>query len=359
MSERRPRIAFFCVSMRAGGTERVIARYANHLARRFDVSIVTLAFGPVFYDLDSNIQIIMPANPRVRSDRFSKRLGSIRHLISVLRARKPDIALVFGEDIGGVTCLACAAFKVKRILVFNRGTPSRSLRGLPGLINPIVYRYAQHMVVQTARARDALKDRYRGCNLFVLPNPVEPCESVPLLADRPKVIINVGSIGRKKNQAALLRAFAGAEGREQWRLVFVGDGPERLDLEREAHRLGLSGSVDFLGVRDDVSGLLNSAQIFAFTSLAEGFPNALAEALAAGCACISYNCPAGPSDLIENGRNGILVELNNEDAFRMGLEQLMTDSGLRENISGRAQVDIRRFDSNKVLKEFEELVTSG
>ena len=146
--------------MREGGTERVIARYANHLARQFDVSIVTLAFGRVFYDLDPKIRVIMPEAATVQRNRVAKRLGSIRHLISVLRERKPDIVLIFGEDIGGATCLACAAFQVKRILVFNRGTPSRSLRGFPGLINPIAYRYARYLIVQTARARDALKDRF-------------------------------------------------------------------------------------------------------------------------------------------------------------------------------------------------------
>ena len=105
-----------------------------------------------------------------------------------------------------------------------------------------------------------------------------------------------------------------------------------------------------------MAGRLKSAQIFAFTSLSEGFPNALAEGLAAGCACISYDCPTGPAELIQHGQNGLLIDLGDESAYRKNLEVLMSDSSLRERLSTRARVEIQQFDESKLLPQFGRLV---
>jgi GalNAc-alpha-(1->4)-GalNAc-alpha-(1->3)-diNAcBac-PP-undecaprenol alpha-1,4-N-acetyl-D-galactosaminyltransferase len=163
-------------------------------------------------------------------------------------------------------------------------------------------------------------------------------------------------LGGKKNQKDLILAFAGIESRDRWALEFVGDGPDRQVLGDLCERLDLQDSVTFLGQRCDVEELLQDSAIFAFTSLTEGFPNALAEAMAAGCACISYDCPTGPSELINHGASGFLVEAGDESEYSRLLQRLVDEPDLRAQFSSNARESIRRFESSIVLQKLSDMI---
>jgi GalNAc-alpha-(1->4)-GalNAc-alpha-(1->3)-diNAcBac-PP-undecaprenol alpha-1,4-N-acetyl-D-galactosaminyltransferase len=192
----------------------------------------------------------------------------------------------------------------------------------------------------------------------VIPNPVEVPSFVSPVLERKKLIVNVGSIGRLKNQEFLIRAFARVKTGEDWELALVGDGPDRPRLEALVQGMALASRVTFLGERKDVSRILSNAQVFAFTSLSEGFPNALAEALANGCACISLDCPTGPAELIQNDRTGFLVPLGDESAYVDKLERLLADNGLRARFSKQGSASVRAFSREKVLWRFERLIAN-
>lgn len=350
------RISLVCVSLRGGGTERIVSRIANHLAVLYEVNIVTLAPGKPFYPLNPDILVRSPKFRGLTARKPLRILGQVGYLFRTLRSIRPVVTLVFGEDVAGAVCLTSRLAGVRTVLVLLRGTPGRSLRGLNGLVNPWLFRLARRTVVQTKDSERQLSQRYPKRSLLTIPNPVEVPSSVPALGSRERVILSVGSLGRKKNQGALIRAFTGLTDQDGWRLVFVGDGPDRANLEELVATHGIGDRVEFIGERHDVETQLSRARVFAFTSLSEGFPNALAEALAAGCACISYDCPAGPSDLIEDEVNGLLVPNDDEGAFRESLQRLIGDSALQSRLAGAARNHIRQFDSEVVLARFEALV---
>jgi GalNAc-alpha-(1->4)-GalNAc-alpha-(1->3)-diNAcBac-PP-undecaprenol alpha-1,4-N-acetyl-D-galactosaminyltransferase len=221
-----------------------------------------------------------------------------------------------------------------------------------------VLAFTSGIIVQTKDAKKILqKSRYRFCRFKVIPNPIELPSQTPELETRSKVVINVGFIGRQKNQVALLRTFSTSDVNKEWELHFVGDGPDRRHLVAATEKLGMSDRVRFLGERRDVPELLQRSQVFAFTSLSEGFPNALAEALAHGCACISYDCPTGPSDLIRNGVNGLLIPVGDERLFAEQLRYLLSDSDLRLTLGMEAKRSMQKFASARILRHFEDLVT--
>ena len=95
-----------------------------------------------------------------------------------------------------------------------------------------------------------------------------------------------------KGQEELLRAFSRLRDPRDWRLMLVGDGPQRERLEALTDELRLGERVRFTGARKDVDALLARSSIFAFASLSEGYPNALLEAMASGLCCISFDCVA-------------------------------------------------------------------
>jgi len=349
------RICLVCVSLRAGGTERIVSRIANHLCERHDVIILLLSRTTPFYELRQEVSIIQPELSRRGEAGWRWYPQMLRHLWQGFTQARPDLVLCFGEPIAPVV-LPVARLQCRRTMVFNRASPLTSLRGLRGLLNPPTYPLAHRVVVQTNRSVELLRRRYRLSRFAVLPNPVDLPESVSSIDQREQRILNVGTLGAKKNQQALIQTFAACESPSGWSLEFVGDGPDRPALEGLCDRLGLDESVRFLGQRSDVSDLLHDSRIFAFTSLTEGFPNALAEAMAAGCACISYDCPTGPSELIEHGVNGFLVEPGDEVEYRRLLQQLIDDADLRARFSHNARKSMERFEAGVVMDKLEGLI---
>ena len=356
MTGKKPRITFVCVSLRGGGTERVVTRLANHLCRSASVSITTIAAEDPFYALNQEIRLAMPEQALRARPRAIRAAGQVSHLYRALRNQRPDCCLIFGEDIAGVAGPIARFCGVRSVLLFLRGTPRRSLSGFNGSLNPLSARLARFTVVQTEQGREILSGRYPKGRMRVIPNPISIPARVTPLAQRERIIVDVGSIGRMKNQRALIRIFARLEGNAEWRLILIGDGPDRSGLEEEVRQLGLEDRIEFLGERKDVPAWLDRARIFAFTSLEEGFPNALAEALAAGCACVSYDCPTGPSDLIQHEGNGLLVPNDDEVRFAQQLERLMSDEALQARLSEQARKDIERFSENRVLGQFDRLI---
>lgn len=347
------RVSLVCVSLRSGGTERIVSRISNHFVIRHNVEIVTLTRGEQFYALDGKVVIAQPAASVQNTPKLVRVVYQLGHLYSSIRRHKPDLCLIFGEDIGGLATLTARLAGASQTWVFFRGTPARSMRGLNGILNPVLCRLAKRIMVQTRAAKETLGGLYPRRRLGVWPNPIELPETVRPMSERDSVIVNVGSFGRLKNQEGLVRIFESLTRKGQWGLEFIGEGPSRALLEQEVNKLGLSASVAFSGEVKGVAAQLNRASIFAFTSLSEGFPNALAEALAAGCACVSYDCPTGPGDLIEDAVNGFLVPLGDEPQFARRLQQLMDDKLLRERFSEAARVSMGRFEAEVIMGKLE------
>lgn len=328
---------------------------ANHFSAEHEVDVVLFSPKTPFYHVE----------PRVRLWHFIGKRPGFQHLLyypravvfirSILRKRKPDVLLSFGEWISPFVMVAAMGL-VSKVFVFIEGSPIRSLRGISGLLNPIIFPFAEGVVVKSDQAIRMLRDRYRFCRFKVIVNPVDMPQTVPPLSDRRKVIVNVGSIGRLKNQDFLIRAFAATPASQDWELHFVGNGPDRPRLEALVGQMGLADRVSFLGERGDVPQILSNAQVFAFTSLSEGLPNALAEALAHGCACISFDCLTGPAQLIDNEVNGFLVPMGDNDLYIRQLARLLGDDGLRCRFSEQARQNIRDFSRERVLVKFEELI---
>ena len=348
-------IALICVSLRAGGTERIVSMLANHFARDHEVDVILLTPKHPFYELHPSVGIWQFGGKQPGWHQAQYYPRAAHFIRRIVKDRRPQVLCSFGEYISPFVRAVTVGLG-PRVFAFNRGSPNRSLRGVSGLLNPLVYPFTDGVVVQTEQAIIMLKNRYRFCRFHVIPNPVAIPATVPPLTERKRVVVNVGMIGRLKNQEFLIKAFAAIKAGKDWELHFVGDGPDRPRLETLVEKMRLSSCVRFLGERKDVTQILSRSQVFAFTSLSEGFPNALAEALAHGCACISFDCPTGPAKLINNEINGFLVPMGDNDLYILRLAELLGDDGLRSRFSEHARKNIQNFSQEKVLVEFEKLV---
>lgn len=156
----------------------------------------------------------------------------------------------------------------------------------------------------------------------------------------------VGCIGRLapvKGQDVLLAAFARvAHQRPAARLVLIGDGPSRRELEAQARRLGVADAVRFLGVREDAGSLLPGFDLYVQPSLNEGMGRALAQAMAAGLPVVATDAP-GPAELLGEDAAGVLVPTGDEEALATALAALLDDRRRRVLLGERARRRAARF----------------
>lgn len=171
------------------------------------------------------------------------------------------------------------------------------------------------------------------------------------------LVLGLGRLAREKGFDLLLEAFAQAgQGREGWRLAMVGEGPERGALEKQRRELGLDGRADLPGAVADVAPWLRRAELFVLASRYEGFPNALCEALAAGVACVAFDCGGIPGEIVRGGVDGLLVPPGEVDALASALARLMDDAQLRGRLAARAPEVLLRFGQKQALDRWEALL---
>jgi glycosyltransferase involved in cell wall biosynthesis len=160
-----------------------------------------------------------------------------------------------------------------------------------------------------------------------------------------------------KDHLTLIRAWSLAhEACPGWTLRIVGEGPLRGVLEDEVSKLGVEGSVEFAGYREDVAVEYAASSVFVLPSLLEGFSNVLVEAMAAGCACVATACPGGPKEILGFGRHGLLVEPANPEQLAEALLKLVKDPEERARLGLSAQDRAKEFAPSRVLAFWTALV---
>lgn len=174
------------------------------------------------------------------------------------------------------------------------------------------------------------------------------------IASDERIILNVARLKKQKNHALLLRSFADFRAEfPEYKLVILGDGQERKNLEKLIHELKLEKSVFLLGFRTDVWNFYQTADFFALSSEREGFPNVVVEAMAFGLPVIS-TVVGGIDEILENGKNGFIAK--NESDFKSALRQVaMANKNEREAMRKECLKTAEHFDIRKIVKKYEML----
>lgn len=175
------------------------------------------------------------------------------------------------------------------------------------------------------------------------------------LAEDALVVGTIGRLNAQKGHRFLLDAAASlCRSRPRVRVLVVGDGDLMDDLRAQADRLGIADRIVFAGHRTDVPDLLAALDVFCISSLYEGTPLALFEAMAAGRAIVS-TAVDGCREVLDDGLNAILVAPGDAGALATGLERLADDDDLRETLARRALADSSRYDVQSCVEQMEEI----
>ena len=358
------KIAFLIPSLGAGGAERVVTTLANYLAKDFDVAIITFKKVNPFYKLDEKIQIFNCVETTRPSANVFIALKSnyilYRRINSIVKREKIELLIGF---LTSANILSVLASKYNRIpcIISERINPAKT--NTPKIwkfLRRLCYPKATYLVVQTEEIKDYYKAKIKNERLVILPNPISAGLSA-LREENPEkenIILNVGRLTYQKAQDVLIKAFAKTENKS-WKLLIAGEGPKREEYEALIAQMGLTDKISLIGKTKNISDYYNKSKIFAFTSIFEGFPNALIEAMHYGLACVSTDCPTGPSELIADGSNGYLIPMNDENTLALKLDELMKDEEKITKYGVNARLAVERFKVSRVIENWNEIILSS
>ena len=194
------------------------------------------------------------------------------------------------------------------------------------------------------------------CNPVIAPDVHVRMAELPdhpwLLDDGAPVILSAGRLTRSKDFSTLVRAFARLSSSRPCRLVILGEGKDRVRLERLVRRLGLSDQVSLPGWVENPLAFMSRASLFALASRREGSSMVLVEALACGCPCVSTDCPAGPAEVLQNGKFGPLVPVGDEAALAEAMGRVLDQPPNRRMLQQRAAA----FSVESAVSDYEKLI---
>lgn len=357
-------------SLQAGGAERVTSHLVNHWAESgWDVTVLTIAGSAGdFYPIHPRVKRICLNMAGQSNNLFMaikmniSRLWGVRKIIVQFR---PDLVLAMMTTSSVMAVLAGLKLGVPVVVSERTYPPLMSLGRIWKILRRLTYPWAAQVVMLTSEGLSWLHSEVPRARGIVIPNPVSyplPCgnHNIPIesirIAGR-KLLLAVGRLDVEKQFGLLLQAFAVISLKcSKWDLVILGEGPLRLELEAQIQRLDLFDRVHLPGRAGNISDWYERADLYVLSSSFEGFPNTLAEAMAHGCAVISYDCDTGPRDLIRHGIDGLLVKpVSDVYVLAQALGQLMEDDVLRQRFS-RKSVEVReRFSLNTISMMWRQL----
>lgn len=360
------RLLFFAHALQSRGTERALIRLLNGLDRksvRPELAVVS-ATGEFLEDVPADVLLHRLGLEGRRTS------SALLRLSKLIRSRRPHVAV--GVHTSASRLLASLRVIHPRLPVvcyeadpFSRVEGSKGMYTLRRAATRITHgRLATKVVAVSDFVADDLRRELRVADdkLEVIPIPsVEPAmetlalEPVPdRLFDLP-VVISLGHMFEHKDQQTLVRAFALVRGRRPTRLVMIGDGPLRKDLEALAEELGIAADVEFLGFERNPFRFLSRAQVFVSPSASEGFDVSQVEAMACGVPVVVTDAPRFQA--VTDDMNGLVVPPRDPPAMAVAIERLLDDPDLAASLVAAGKSFAEGLTTEEIARRWAVLVT--
>jgi len=365
-SQHSPRILLVILSLSAGGAERAVSEMANWWAAKgHEVALLTF-WGKEndHYKLDPKVQRVALDFWRQSRTPWQYILNRIRLLFRIrqtVQTFKPDAVISFIDLINIIMVIALAGTKIP-LLVCERTDPRQHpISRSRSFARVLSYPFSSGLVVQTESVAEWAKTIMPARKIKVIPNFVRMLPEVQLSSEQKEYgqpyILAMGRLDKHKGYDLLIQAFAAAKtSQAEWRLVILGDGPERSNLEELATCLGIRDDVIMPGVVSEPYDWLRKASFFVHPSRYEGFPNAILEAMASSLAVIATDCPSGPAEIIRNNENGLLVHKDDVNSLSAAMLSLMKDKDLRKRLGTQAIQVKTTFSQSSIMAQWDALI---
>ena len=359
-------LAIFIPSLDGGGAERVMLNLADGFATQgAKVSLVLVkAEGPYLSQVSSQIKLVTLGNQQ-------KLLLSFPSLINYLRREQPVAVLCGQEDANIVALWARQLIQVSTQMVvivhnhLSRDAQTSTLlkRQLTPHLVRWFYPWADKIVaVSQGVAEDLVdiglpKDKIKAIYNPVVTPELHQKAAAPLshswfAPNQPPVIMGAGRLEHQKDFPTLIRAVAKLQQQRPVRLMILGEGKKRSELEALVRELGLTDSVALPGFISNPYAYMARAAVFVLSSIWEGFGNVLVEAIAVGTPVVATDCKSGPAEILANGKYGKLVAVGDVAGMAEAIAQTLDCPPIPTELQRRAD----EFSTTKVLAEYRQIL---
>ncbi len=387
MPQSVKKVIFFIPTLYGGGAERVVSELSCNMPNRVKQYIVVFE-NKAGYKHKAEL-IVINADTFISKNLFIKLKQIIRRFIAfrrVVRAIEPDVVLSFLQANTINILVKQFSFGVKkryRAVISERTATSEIdliKKGFYGFVNRVwirmLYKKADDIIAVSCGIKYGLESDF-GVNpekIKVIYNPVD-AEKVrrlslekmdhPWFEDSVPILVNVGRLAAQKSQRDILLMLAALRQERQCRLVIIGEGGLREDLTFLARRLNIANDVLFTGFQENPFKYVARSDIFILSSIFEGFPNSLVEAMALGCPVIASDCPTGPREILAPGmkncieakgmkevKYGILFEPGNVQGMLCAVRSLLDNSDMRVRYGELARNRVEDFETHKIVDSY-------
>jgi glycosyltransferase involved in cell wall biosynthesis len=361
------RIAIYLHTLYNGGVERVMFNLIQGFLDRgtaVDLVLDFLIYSPFEKLIPPGTGLI-----KLEAHKFPHRLP---RLVGYLQDRRPDALLSATHFANEIACLARRLARVRTRLVISEHTNlaadiSDSKSPLRRLMLPwttrTIYPWADDIVAVSNGVADGMC-RVSGLgrsDVHTIYNPInfarlraaakEPVDEPWFLPGKPPVILAIGRLEQQKNFPNLIDAFAQLRQMREARLIILGEGSQRESLAGLIANLGLDSEVSLPGFVTNPPAYMAKAKLFVMSSSWEGMPVSLIEALALELPIVSTDCPSGPAEILDGGKYGELVPMNDSNALAAAMERGLSAGGKPVGMEW-----LKQFDSDTITESYLELL---
>lgn len=360
---KNKKIVFYLGSLGKGGTERVAVNLAEYLSEKgFCVTIATKERVENEYPVSGKINRVLAdiSKDEITGSRIVNLYRRVKKLRKIWKEESADLIVSFICKNNYMALVSSVGLGIP-VVVSVRSAASVEYPGIHKYLADILFKLSSGIVLQTEDAKKYFTKSLQR-KAVILQNPLNQDFMLPEYKDkREPVIVSVGRLDTNKNPQMLIKAFSKiADKFPEEMLEFYGDGDLYDELKQLVKRLNLQNRVIFKGRQADIALKIQRAHIFVLTSRVEGMPNALIEAMFLGLVPVSTDfAGGGVHRLIENGVNGFIVPVEDDQALAECLIKILGNSDLEKKLRNntyRIRQEVNPVSVNKMWRQYFETI---
>lgn len=363
------KIMFLIPTLNGGGAERVVCNLISRLNKEiFDISLFLFKKEGVYWDLlpkDINIIYVTSKN---------KNISKIKILKFLYSAAKDKDIIISAMELFPTYCVSLISMLLKKKCIGWVHINIDSILNDKAFYIKILHEYIlikifynklDKIIAVSNGAKDNISKYLSSKNknrIECIYNPIKindirekAKEKIEERLEKP-FIIGIGRLERQKNFILLIKAYKILLDKGiKHKLIILGQGSQKEFLINEVKNLKIEKHVKFLGFKENPYKYLNQADVFVQSSIYEGLPTVLIEALALNVPVVATNCPDGAKEILDDGKYGLLVKMNDEEVLAEAIDKMLNDKELQKEYKTKSNEGVNRFDDKYITSLFENL----